>query len=131
MYIDGMRTAGRLLAILIAVALVSPWVPSLLCARPGAIAMPCCTTQGPCGSQMQTNRCCSVERGPVVPAGDAGIQTNSPGSGTTRHPLPATVDGAASDGAEVLAHLGGHRLWYPSAHGRSPSLFLRHAAILR
>jgi hypothetical protein len=126
-----MRTAGRILAILTVVALLLPWAPPILCARAGAAAMPCCKTQAPCDFQVKTNGCCSLERGPVAPAGTAGIQANSLGSSLVRQPQLATVDHATLENAGVLTPLGGDRLWYPPAHDRSASLFLRNASILR
>jgi hypothetical protein len=131
MYIQRMRTAGRLFTILTVVALVSPWAPALLCARPGAGAMPCCKTEAPCDFQMQANRCCSIGQAAAAPAGTAGTPANSALSVLSRPSQVAVVDLASPDGSDGLRPPGRDRLWYPPAHDRSPSLFLRNASILR
>ncbi len=131
MYIRRMRPSGRLFAVLTVVALVSPWAPALLCARPGDGAMPCCKTEAPCDFQMQANRCCSIGQAAAAPAGTAGIPANSALSGRGRPSQIAAVDLGFPDGSDRLRPPGRDRLWYPPAHDRSPSLFLRNASILR
>jgi hypothetical protein len=131
MYILHMRTIGRLLAVLTVITLVSPWVPSLLCAQAAAGAMPCCRTQAPCDLQIQSNRCCTVERGTAAPAGSTAVLTSSYASAHVRYPQLATVDHTLSEDAVASAHPDGDRLWYPPSHDRSTPLFLRNAAILR
>jgi hypothetical protein len=130
-YIHLVRMTSRFVVLVLVSALLVPWVPSFLCARPGAPAMPCCKTDGPCDLQMQANRCCAVEKGTAGPTGTAAVLTSAHLSAQARYPQLATVTEVVSADVVVAAHADGDRLWYPPAHDRSTSLFLRNAAILR
>ena len=131
MYIRRMRTAGRLLAVLTVAALLSPWVPSVLCARPGKAAMPCCKTQAPCRSQMGANGCCSVERAPAAPGGSPGTPAPPAASGQAKRAQPVHADRLAADLSSGFDQARTERLWYPPAHDRSAPVFLRNVSILR
>jgi hypothetical protein len=131
MYIHGMRMAARFATILTVVALVSPWVPALLCARPGAETMPCCKTQAPCHFQMTARGCCSIERAPATPGGAAGTLPPPSGSEQIQRPRPAHVDLLDGDLVARFVFTRVNRLWYPPAHDDSAPLFLRNVSILR
>ena len=132
MYIHCMRTTIRLLAALTVAALMSPLVPTLVCASAGTPAMPCCRTDAPCDLQLQSSRCCTVQRGTATPqAGTAGVESASHLRGTARPTEAATLESGHPENAPAPAHHDGQRLWYPPAHDRSASLYLRNASILR
>jgi hypothetical protein len=132
MYIHCMKTTARLLAALTVATLLSPLVPTLLCASPGTPAMACCRTAAPCDLQMQSGRCCAVQRGTAAPqAGPAGVETSSQVRVSTQKTQAALAGPGHTVDAPVLAPRPVQRLWYPPAHDRSPSLYLRNASILR
>jgi hypothetical protein len=93
--------------------------------------MPCCKTQAPCDVQMQKDRCCSLERGPLSPTSATGIQAGATGASPNRSEKLATIVPSVHEDASGHARFADQRLWYLSPRDRSAPLYLRHSSILR
>jgi hypothetical protein len=129
MYSDAMRTLGRILSLVTAVALFAAGGPALYCAQASAHSMPCCKTSARCDLGMKAAACCTVEPSSGSPERAAGLGTGFAARSPEKRPHAACF--LQEDSAvDPVALEGPARLWYPPAHVESVPVYLRHVSIL-